>query len=585
MQDFIPYKSDTIGTEVILTDKRDGNTYRCIKMADGRWWMGENLKYNITGSTFYDNDPANLEKYGRLYNWQDARNATPENWSVPSDDDWKKLEIALGMTQADADAATVWRNSGNVGSQLKESGNSGIDLLMGGYQHTGGSYLNLGIYGRYWTSTESGATAWDRDVYSNKTGVYRGTFSKAYRYSVRCILQVKETIQYMQEFVPNPADPVGTEIMLTDKRDGIIYRCLKMADGRWWMGENLKFNIEGSTFYDNDTTYSEGYGRLYKWQEAMDAVPENWNLANDYEWRTLEMALGMSFSDANADGVRINGNVGTQLNARGNSGFNALFGGMQYPSGSFPIYRQTGAFWTSSEYSLSNAWQRTIFPTSEGVGRSSNYSKAYRYSVRCILKEKKEPLYMQDFVPSGNEPVNTEIMLTDKRDGITYRCIKMADGRWWMGENLKYDQPGSVTYNNDPTNSNFSGRLYNWQNIQSTAPNNWSVPSDDEWKTLEIALGMTQEDADKEGARGSSTFSDQLGENGSSGINLQFGGFEENGNFSLMGSYGRYWTSTEYNSNMSDAWMREVNNNNVSGVRRTVIDKSIRYSIRCIKNL
>lgn len=373
MQDFTPAGNETAGTEVMLTDKRDGISYRCIKMADGRWWMGENLKYNVTGSVIYNNETANLDTYGRLYKWQEAVDAVPANWDLPTDDEWKALEMALGMTQADADATTVWRNSGNVGTQLKGNGSSGMDMPLSGYQHTNGTYFYLGTYGRYWTSTESGVTAFDRDVYSTKAGVYRGAFSKAYRYSVRCILQVKETTQYMQEFVPNPTDSVGTEVMLTDKRDNTVYRCIKMADGRWWMGENLRARF--GTFVEGQPT--ETYGLLYDWDSSKDYIPEGWNLPSDAEWTALGEALG----GVSVAGKKMKSTSGWETgNGTNESGFNGFPGGYCYAEDKeYYDKGYAGRWWSSENY---GCWH-LLFRTRLFGPRST--SGLNWYSVRCIL--------------------------------------------------------------------------------------------------------------------------------------------------------------------------------------------------------
>ena len=386
MQDFTPDRNAAVGTVVMLTDKRDQNVYRCIKMADGRWWMGENLKYDIEGSVFYNNDSTNLGAYGRLYKWQEALDAAPQNWNVPSDDEWKVLEMALGMTQADADAAAVWRSSGNVGTQLKANGSSGMNMPLSGYQHLNGTYFYLDTYGRYWTSTESGATAWDRDV-SAKAGVYRSTYSKAYRYAVRCVLQVREITQYMQDFVPNPADTVGTEVMLTDKRDNQVYRCIKMADGRWWMGENLKYDVAGSTFYNNDVANLATYGRLYRVSEAFDAAPENWSIPSDDEWMALETALGMPSGELNNSGSwrGASQGVGTKLKQGGESGLNLLLGGYEDNGINFDL-GSYGYYWTSTEGVSLYAWVRLLSSSNTGVFRGID-NKANRLSVRYILNQ------------------------------------------------------------------------------------------------------------------------------------------------------------------------------------------------------
>lgn len=377
MQDFVPDRNAAVGTEVLLTDKRDNQVYQCIKLADGRWWMGENLKYNITGSVIFNNETANLDTYGRLYKWQEAMDAVPENWDLPTDDEWKVLEMALGMTQADADAASVWRSSGNVGTQLKANGSSSMNMPLSGYQHTNGTYYYSETYGRYWTSTENGATAWDRDL-SSKAGVYRATYSKAYRYSVRCVLQVKETAQYMQTFVPNPADTVGTEVMLTDKRDGIVYRCIKMGDGRWWMGENLhgRFGV----YKEGNPT--ETYGLLYDWESATDYVPEGWSLPTDAEWTTLGEALGGALiaGDKMKSTTGWDDDNGVSGNGTNSSGWNGLPGGL-YNEG-YGFKNEYGYWWSADNY---NIWWLNKGLTD--LGGPSKYFNYYQFSVRCILNQ------------------------------------------------------------------------------------------------------------------------------------------------------------------------------------------------------
>ena len=71
-------------------------------------------------------------------------------------------------------------------------------------------------------------------------------------------------------------------------------------------------------------------------------------------------------------------------------------------------------------------------------------------------------------------------------------------------------------YDNDLYNGYTYGALYTWaaaahggegsnlnpSGIQGVCPDGWHLPSDSEWKQLEIFLGMNPEDADKEDWRG-----------------------------------------------------------------------------------
>ena len=82
-----------------FTDSRDGNTYKWIEIGN-QIWMAENLNFHAnSGCWVYDNNPENADTYGRLYNWETARNVCPDGWHLPSDNEWKELEVYLGISQ------------------------------------------------------------------------------------------------------------------------------------------------------------------------------------------------------------------------------------------------------------------------------------------------------------------------------------------------------------------------------------------------------------------------------------------------------------------------------------------------------
>ncbi|MBI5218131.1 MAG: hypothetical protein HY958_04295 [Bacteroidia bacterium] len=56
-----------------------------------------------------------------------------------------------------------------------------------GYRNTNGNYNNRGNNTNVWTSTESGANAWNRNLNYTITQVNRNTNNKAYGFSVRCV--------------------------------------------------------------------------------------------------------------------------------------------------------------------------------------------------------------------------------------------------------------------------------------------------------------------------------------------------------------------------------------------------------------
>ncbi|MCP4089744.1 MAG: hypothetical protein GY746_08110, partial [Gammaproteobacteria bacterium] len=200
----------------------DGHNYKSVKIGD-QCWMAENLKSTsyadgsaITGHWAYDDDEGNAHTYGRLYDWAAVMNGAgssninpsgvqgicPNGWHVPSDAEWKELEMTLGMTTTEADG-TGFRGTHSEGRKLKETdeaflwsdiadyrgtNNSGFTALPGGYRYVNGVFDDVGYYAYFWSSTESDAIyAWDRSLYYLSASVIRYDYLKSYGYSVRCL--------------------------------------------------------------------------------------------------------------------------------------------------------------------------------------------------------------------------------------------------------------------------------------------------------------------------------------------------------------------------------------------------------------
>lgn len=371
------------------------------------------------------------------------------------------------------------------------------------------------------------------------------------------LLTTRATV-YMQDFTPAGDEAVGTEVMLTDKRDGIVYRCIKMADGRWWMGENLRGRF--GTYVEGQPT--ETYGLLYDWDTAHDYVPEGWSLPTNAEWEALGEALG----GASVAGDKMKSASGWYNSGNGtnSSGFNGLPGGWFGDNYGGP--GAYGFYWSAERY---NGW--VLYYSASGL--IGPFVRANRYSVRCILKES---LYMQTFAPRGNEAVGTEVMLTDKRDSIVYRCIKMADGRWWMGENLR-GRFGTYV-EGQPTET--YGLLYNQESAQNYVPERWSIPGNAEWTALGEALGGLSVAGGKMKQTGTSNWLSPNTDatNSSSWNGIPGGYYEEIYDNYVDKGYNGVWWSAESN----EKWLLIHNNAWLFG---PIDISSISHaSVRCILN-
>jgi|TARA_B100001971_G_scaffold214687_1_gene253624 TatA/E family protein of Tat protein translocase len=181
-----------------FTDPRDGQDYITAYIGNQKW-LAENLNYETTNSWWFINSTANGEIYGRLYTWEAALIACPNGWHLPSDNEWKTFEMALGMSQSEANN-TGWRGT-NEGGKMKETGTThwsspntgasntvGFTALPGGIRTSDGSFFELGNYGDWWSTTEeSGTLAWSRYLYSNSDQVNRHNSTKTTSFSVRCL--------------------------------------------------------------------------------------------------------------------------------------------------------------------------------------------------------------------------------------------------------------------------------------------------------------------------------------------------------------------------------------------------------------
>ena len=205
----------------LLVHDHDGQDYKTVQIGS-QCWMAENLNIGtmINGSNnqtnnstiekyCYSNNSSNCSTYGGLYQWDEmmqyvttegTQGICPTGWHLPTDAEWKTIEMHLGMTQTEADAEG-WRGT-NEGSKLagnaalwsngtlegdSDFGTSGFTGLPAGYRFTDSSFLNLSNTTGFWSSSENGSSAWSRLLTFNNTQAYRGYYGQTFGFSVRCL--------------------------------------------------------------------------------------------------------------------------------------------------------------------------------------------------------------------------------------------------------------------------------------------------------------------------------------------------------------------------------------------------------------
>jgi uncharacterized protein (TIGR02145 family) len=135
---------------------------------------------------YYNNNPANGAKYGKLYNWfavNDPRGLAPDGWVLTSDEDWGRL-----AGSAHGKSVGEYLKSGmGWGDGYNGTNKSGFVGLPGGYRVENGLFVNLGSVGIWWSTTESRSQD-AVDHYLSGTGsLGRSSSPKQRGESVRCI--------------------------------------------------------------------------------------------------------------------------------------------------------------------------------------------------------------------------------------------------------------------------------------------------------------------------------------------------------------------------------------------------------------
>ncbi|MDA9019292.1 fibrobacter succinogenes major paralogous domain-containing protein, partial [Flavobacteriales bacterium] len=150
----------------------------------------------------------------------------------------------------------------------------------------------------------------------------------------------------------------------------------------------------------------------------------------------------------------------------------------------------------------------------------------------------------------------------------------------------------------DPSWSlNEYGRLYNWYAVDDArglCPSGWHVPTDGEWMTLEILLGMSDSQANGTGWRGTDQgmhlkatvgFDNEGNGPDTYGFGALPGGdrFYDNGHFGNAGTHAIWWTSSTNSGPGPNSCNRRVAAS-TDLMARYFNQPTAGMSVRCIKD-
>jgi len=174
------YKTVSIGKQVWLAENLKTTHYRngdpipeaktslewedCYKKEKGAW-------------CYYNNDPTNGKKYGKLYNWyavNDSRGLAPVGMHIPSHKEWQTLITNIGGESV-------------AFPKLKSS--TGFAALPGGERYYKDcSFLKNGEIGFWWSSTkEDTYNAWYHALHFGYSQVGSDNGGMNTGFSIRCV--------------------------------------------------------------------------------------------------------------------------------------------------------------------------------------------------------------------------------------------------------------------------------------------------------------------------------------------------------------------------------------------------------------
>ena len=524
----------------------NGYLYSSVVLGNGQEWMSENLRTanyrngdpistgldNATWSTttsgayaFYNNDVANNNSYGKLYNFYavaDPRHVCPTGWHEPTDADWNELIVYLDPFY---NPNINGVQSSIAGGKMKKTGlqywinlnqdatnESGFSGVPGGNRLNNGTYGYIGYYGYWWSSSSySASNAWMRGLYYNVSDEGRYNFPKNYGFSVRCLKDGPPTGSTIPIITTSPiilgligSSAVGGGNITSDGGAPVTQR------GVCWSPN------PNPTIINNHTIDGSGAGSFISNLTGLFA-------SNTYYVRAYAInSLGIAYG---------NQQIFTTLNLR------------QHSCGADSVHNPNLNYGSMTDQE-GNVYKTIVIGDQEWMAENLKTS-IYR----------------------NGDPIATNLTNTQ-----------------WT--NTPNSQLGAWAYfNNDSQFECPYGKLYNWYAVtdpRHVCPISWHEPTDSEWTILIEYLGGEALAGGGMKTTGSQYWISQTGaynESGFSGLPGGAKGFD--GSYTSNGFGGIWLSNTESNAN--EVWLRYLTNYDGNAYRVSQ-NKRLGFSVRCLKD-
>ncbi|MAO45971.1 MAG: hypothetical protein CL823_02365, partial [Crocinitomicaceae bacterium] len=550
----------------------------------------------------------NYDVYGTLYNFQAviSGNLCPTGWHVGDNIDYSILTGYLGGVGVAGEAlksTTGWSSANGTNS-------SGFDLLPAGYRDGGGGYQHITNGAVLWTSSSVGnhgssRNAWAGMPWSSTPNAFNSnTDLRSQGHSVRCIKN--ESLTQIGGDINGfyGASNIGGSIALNGDGTTIAIGSFGNDDpnsvhiyyynGVSWVnkgqpifndeivnsdyngysstiGSSIALNDDGNVvaFGTTNNHPTDGYLKVYEYSNS------NW------------VQVGTSLtgeSTTYGEGIALSGD-GTKLLV-GESGYSNTGRAILYEIIEEPTVPEDQC----------DCFGNVLDECGEcgGEGIPNGDCDCDGNQVDDLGVCGGDSFFIE---PDGTGPCMGETHVT--YHGYEYALLEIG-GQCWFKENLKTEYyrngdaiPGNLSDNqwveadygaqsvygesngtcntgncNEVENLAIHGRLYNWYAVndpRGLCPNNYVVTSDEDWLTIEIALGMDPVLALNDGFRGTDQGLQMKSDIYWDGTNSSFLTLTPNsiranwnGGFYGEGSQGQWWTSTpivdnaNYNTNTNE---------------------------------
>ena len=420
---------------------------------------------------------------------------------------------------------------------------------------------------------------------------------------------------------------------LKDLRDGQVYKTVTMGR-QVWMAENLNYAYLRPTASLDSTSICPcniadscaRYGRYYTYEATLDRYSVFGKGKTGYDYIDYDTRFPAGFVRGicpkgwHVPTIReisrlINfvGREAGRLLSKETSNATDDYGFTLHTSGRIEFPRKpvisdsyTAFFWLAQD--VGDVWtieDKDVGKGKVSMGMSSSYKTDNFFTLRCLM----DPVVADtaDFVDAST--VVRDSMM-DLRDGQVYPTVEIGTQKW-LAKNLNYaygDDADSLNfcYGNDADSCAKYGRMYTWaaamdsvalfsdggkgcgaggtckadgsKIVRGVCPEGWHLPSIEEWRTFNYALGhdfLAVKDTTWKGRynfdpSGSDTY----------GFSALPGGTKSGKKFYGGGSYTSWWAAEEDGPYSANTWYIESSQMMV----QTEPKYDVAHYVRCIED-